>query len=210
MRLLLFLVGLTLTIACTEDRIPIPKPRVYPNVNYPARNYVQFDKNYCAFSFKYPDYMIFERDSMLVNQAAKHPCWFTMKVPSLDGSIHFTYTNIGGDSINKKLFDVLSDSYTLSEKHNIKATGRTTEDFIDRERNLYAITFNVDGDVASPYHFRLTDSLNHAVWASLYFNTRPNADSMAPVVAFVKEDLEKMIESFEWNEYSKSTPIEKE
>lgn len=210
MRLLLFLVVLMVSVACSDDRIPIPKPRVYPKVTYPERNYVQFDKNYCAFSFTFPDYMKFERDSMLVNQKAKHPCWFTMKIPSLDGSIHFTYTDIGGDAVDQKLYDVLSDSYTLSEKHNIKATGRTTEDFIDRERKLYAITFSVDGDVASPYHFRLTDSLNHAVWASLYFNTRPNADSMAPVVAFVKEDLEKMIESFEWNEYSKTTPIEKD
>ncbi len=200
MRLLLLSIVLMLTIACSEDRIPIPKPRMYPKVTYPERNYVSFDKNYCAFSFEYPDYMKFEKDSMLINQAAKHPCWFTMQLPSLYGSIHFTYTDIGGDSVDQKLFDVLSDSYILSEKHNIKATGRTTEDFIDKDRNLYAITFSVDGDVASPYHFRLTDSLNHAVWASLYFNTKPNADSMAPIVAFVKEDLEKVINTFEWNE----------
>jgi len=127
MRLLLFFVLLILIVACTEDRIPIPKPRIYPKVNYPSRNYVQFDKNYCAFSFKYPDYMKFERDSMLVNQKAKHPCWFTMQLPHLDGSVHFTYTDITGGAVNQKLYDVLSDSYTLSEKHNIKATGRTTE-----------------------------------------------------------------------------------
>lgn len=200
MRLLLCFLLLSLVIACSDPLIPIPKPRIYPKVNYPDRNYITFDKNYCAFSFEYPDYMKFEKDSLLVNQATKHPCWFTMNVPMLNGSIHFTYTNISGDSINERLFDVINDSYTLSEKHNIKATGRVTEPFMIDERRLFGITYSVDGNVASPYHFMVTDSLEHAVWASLYFNTKPNADSMAPIVDFVKEDLQKVIETFRWNE----------
>lgn len=200
MRILLFLSILVVAIACTEERIPIPKPRLYPKVNYPNRNYIPFDKQYCAFSFEYPDYMVFEKDSLLVNQMAKHACWFTMDIPALNGSVHFTYTDISGDSVNKKLFDVIEDSYTLSEKHNGKATGRITEPFIMNDKKIYGIKYSIDGDVASPYHFMLTDSLQHAVWGSLYFKNKPDADSMAPIIAFVKEDLEKAIETFKWNE----------
>jgi gliding motility-associated lipoprotein GldD len=199
MRGFLLILIFILNFACTEERIPIPKPRMYPKVSFPERNYVSFDKDYCAFVFQYPDYMIFEQDTTLINQAAKHPCWFTMNMPSLNGSVHFTYTDIGGDSTDFKLFDVINDSYTLSEKHNLKATGRRTEPFMLEEQNIFGITYSVDGDVASPYHFVLTDSSKHAVWASLYFNSKPNEDSLAPVLSFVKEDLEKVISSFEWN-----------
>lgn len=187
-----------LLVACTEERIPIPKPRIYPKVTYPERQYVRFDKDYCAFTFEYPDYMTFERDSMLINQRAKHPCWFILQVPELNGSVHFTYTNIGGAGAESNLLKVVQDSYTLTEKHNIKATGREETPFTDPERNLYGITYRVDGDVASPYHFIVTDSTQHAVWGSLYFNSLPDADSMAPIVAYVQKDLEHLIETLEW------------
>ena len=199
MRFFILLVIVVLTISCGDERIPIPKPRIYPKVTYPERNYTTLQKDYCAFTFEHPDYMIFQQDTLLINQSAKHSCWFTLDIPSLNGNIHFTYTDISGDATEEKLFDVINDSYTLSEKHNLKATGRNTEPFIEEDRNLYGITYSVDGDVASPYHFVLTDSTQHAVWASLYFQSRPNADSLAPIVAFVKEDLDKVIETFKWN-----------
>lgn len=191
--------GLALLLSCEEERLPIPKPRTYPKVDYPTRNYVAFDKEYCAFSFEYPDYMTFERDSVLINQKAKHPCWFILQVPSLNGSVHFTYTDIGGTNTEDNLFKVIQDSYTLTEKHNIKATGRVETPFTDTERGLFGITYQVEGNVASPYHFVVTDSVQHAVWASLYFNSQPNADSLAPIAAFVQEDLEHIINTIQWN-----------
>lgn len=184
--------------SCDNERLPIPKPRTYPKVDYPARNYISLDKDYCAFTFEYPDYMEFERDSLLSNQRAKHPCWFILQVPRLNGSIHFTYTDIGGTNKEDNLLKIIQDSYTLTEKHNIKATGRTETPFTDVERGLFGITYKVEGDVASPYHFVVTDSLEHAVWASLYFNSLPNADSLEPITAFVQEDLEHIINTIRW------------
>jgi gliding motility-associated lipoprotein GldD len=193
------LLGLLLfLVSCENERLPFPKPRTYPKVDYPARNYVAFDRDYCAFSFEYPDYMKFERDSLLVNQRAKHPCWFVLQVPSLNGSVHFTYTDIGGANQTENLLKVIQDSYTLTEKHNIKATGRTETPFTDSGRDLFGITYQVDGDVASPYHFVVTDSIQHAVWASLYFNSLPDADSIAPIAAFVQKDLEHIINTIRW------------
>ncbi len=195
--------ALLLLTACEEERIPIPKPRMYPKVTYPERNYVSFDKDYCAFSFQYPDYMTFEQDTTFINQKAKHACWFNMQIPALNGSIHFTYTDISGDSSDVKLFDAISDSYELTEKHNRKATGRRTEPFEQPDKRLFGITYAVEGDAASPFHFVLTDSTQHAVWAALYFNSQPNADSMRPIVQYVREDLTKLIETFEWNKAEK-------
>ena len=67
------------------------------------------------------------------------------------------------------------------------------------DKKVYGIWFPLEGSVASPYQFFVTDSVEHYMRGSLYFNTSPNPDSMAPVIEFVKEDLEKMLETFEWN-----------
>jgi hypothetical protein len=46
----------------------------------------------------------------------------------------------------------------------------------------------------------MTDSVNHAIRAALYFNSKPEADSMAPVIEFVKADVMGILNSFEWKE----------
>jgi hypothetical protein len=46
--------------------------------------------------------------------------------------------------------------------------------------------------------FFLTDTNHHFLRGALYFNSEPNTDSMAPVVKFVKEDMNRMIKTFQW------------
>jgi hypothetical protein len=53
--------------------------------------------------------------------------------------------------------------------------------------------------VASPFQIVITDSVNHALRAALYFNSRPEADSMAPIIEFVKKDVMTILNSFEWS-----------
>ena len=50
-------------------------------------------------------------------------------------------------------------------------------------------------------HIVLTrDSLqqDHFFRAAFYFNAQVNTDSLAPIYAFIKEDLQKMLLTFEW------------
>ncbi|MEO0628777.1 MAG: hypothetical protein AAFY91_17410, partial [Bacteroidota bacterium] len=60
------------------------------------------------------------------------------------------------------------------------------------------MAFDIEGEAASPFQFFVTDSTNHFVRGALYFNTQARPDSLAPVVAYVKEDIYKMLETFEW------------
>ena len=66
------------------------------------------------------------------------------------------------------------------------------------KNNVSGIAFDIDGPSASPFQFFLTDSLHHFVRGALYFNTEVRADSIAPIVEFVEEDLLYLIETFEW------------
>lgn len=63
---------------------------------------------------------------------------------------------------------------------------------------MYGLIYDIKGNAASEFQFHLTDSLNHFLVGSLYFNTPPNQDSIQPVLDFVKQDIEHLFSTFEW------------
>ncbi len=200
MRFSLFTIILILSIlSCKEEKIYIPKPRVYPKVEYPLRNISNFTKDFCSFHFEYPDYMSFEQDTLYLHRDAPHPCWFNLNFPSLNGTVHFTYTDLKNcASLEACLHKVYNDAYQMAQEHIPKANA--LEDFVinNPKKNVYGVLFNIEGYVASPFQIIMTDSVNHAVRAALYFNSRPEADSMAPIIEFVKTDIMNILNSFEW------------
>jgi gliding motility-associated lipoprotein GldD len=99
---------------------------------------------------------------------------------------------------NRKGFDKLvSDAFTLTDKHNVKANSRR-ESQIKNEHGVAGLLFEVDGPVASPIQFYLTDSTHHFFRASLYLNATVNPDSTSPIFQYLRSDMEKIIESFKW------------
>jgi gliding motility-associated lipoprotein GldD len=51
---------------------------------------------------------------------------------------------------------------------------------------------------ASPLQFFVTDSSKHFLRGALYFTVKPNNDSLQPVIKFIKEDINRFIDTFEW------------
>lgn len=179
--------------SCTEE-ISIPLPRAYPRVDLPEPTYVAFDKADCPFVFDRPTYTSYVKDSMFFDKQTPHPCWFDIYYPDFNGRIHLSYTEI--QSL-EELTKLASDSYDLAFKHTNRA--EYIDDFqINRQGDVYGAIFDLEGFVASPYQFYLTDSSKHFLRGSLYFNSRPEPDSMKPVVEFVKSDIAHMISSLQW------------
>jgi gliding motility-associated lipoprotein GldD len=59
--------------------------------------------------------------------------------------------------------------------------------------------FDIRGlGVASTYQFYLTDSIRHFVRGALYFDGPPNNDSLAPVIEFLKLDIDHLLNTFKW------------
>jgi gliding motility-associated lipoprotein GldD len=185
--------------ACKEEPIYYPKPRNFPKIEFPARVQQKFDVNYCQFSFEYPTYMNFVQDTTYLNQSAKHACWFNLHIHSLNADIHFTYTPLDPKKdLAEQIHKVYRDGYRMSDQHDSKATLNEDLTINNPTRRVFGILYNLEGRVASPFQVVLTDSLRHAVRASLYFNTNPKADSLAPIIEFVKADIMGILNSFEW------------
>ena len=65
-------------------------------------------------------------------------------------------------------------------------------------QGVHGLILEWTGPAASPVHFFLTDSTNHFFKAALYFDAKVQPDSLAPVSAFIKEDIQRMINTFSW------------
>ena len=92
----------------------------------------------------------------------------------------------------------ITDSRDLVYKHTVKAQGIEDTPFIHREESRFGMIYDLKGDVASAVQFFVTDSTTHFLRGSLYFNCRPNRDSLNPVIEFLREDIIHMIETTSW------------
>ena len=180
-----------------DEYTSVPKPRAYPRVVYPEKGYKPFDESYCHFTFDQPIYSTIEHDTTFFDEKAKDDCWFNITVRQLNAKIYCSYSPIR----NRKEFDELvKDSYEMTNKHNVKASF-IEELRVDRsEDDVYGVVFNVEGPAASSYQFFLTDSVRNFVRGALYFNTEARPDSLAPVVRFMRQDLDRLVGTLKWND----------
>jgi gliding motility-associated lipoprotein GldD len=189
--------GLMIVSACNDAPAPTPKPRGYPKIEFPERAYQSFDEDYCNFTFEYPIYTKIQQDTNFFESRPVHPCWFDVYFPSFDGRIHCSYYPIG----EGKSFETLkADAFELADWHHKKANYVDELPIAIPERNVSGFLFAIEGPAASPLQFFLTDSTQHFLRGALYFNTKARPDSLAPVYNFVRDDVMKMIETFEWVE----------
>jgi len=193
---LLYFFVVVLLLGCKEEQALMPKPRMYPRVEFPEKTYTDFVNTDCDFSFKIPTYANIEKETKFFDEDPIHPCWFDIDIPQLNGKIHCSYFPIN----NQQEFEgLVEDAYDFISKHNQKANYRD-EVVIQKPNDVSGIIFEMSGEVATPVQFFLTDSTQHYLRGSVYFYSQVDPDSMAVVYDFVKEDVAKLIESFEWND----------
>ncbi|MEM8528508.1 MAG: hypothetical protein AAGG68_27975 [Bacteroidota bacterium] len=185
-------------LTCKEP-VYNPKPRTYPKVNYPERAYQAFKKSECAFTFEYPTYAQITQNEGITQAKNTPDCIFDLFIPAFDSRLHCTYYQINSQN---EFAELWNDAFDLANKHNVRAE-YIEENKIQNAKGVGGFAFDIKGPAASPFQFFLTDSTQHFLRASLYFNTQVRQDSMAPVYDFVIEDLMKIVESFEWKEAGK-------
>ena len=193
---LIVVLMVVLMYSCKEDRVYTPKPRMYPRVEFPERGYDDFDFEACHFTFQKPTYAKVKTGITFFEEKAKDPCWFDLEIEELKTSIHFSYTSIDAENTLEKL---VTDAFKIAQEHNAKAN-YTEEARIENKNGVKGLMFNLDGPVASPINFYLSDGTSHFLRASLYFNSVVDPDSTQIVLDFVSEDIDMILNTFAWKE----------
>ena len=173
-----------------DDDIVAPKPRAYYRLNFPEKKYMKYDSA-CPFTFDIPTYSKIENDK----HSTAEPCWLNLNFPSFNGTLHLTYK-----PVNNNIDNYIKDSYTLSSKHQVKASGIKEQIVLRDTSKVYGLIYDIEGNTATSFQFFLTDSTKHFIHGALYFNAVPNTDSISPVINFLKKDIYYMINTLEWKD----------
>ncbi len=184
----------SLMMSCGQEKVYLPKPRLFPQVNLPEKGYQEASESDCPFTFTYPTYGSLNREEYFKDEDPVHSCWFDLTMKEINASIHFSYIPVN----DRPHFDELvNDAFRMVTEHNQKADGRRDSLFRNKH-DVEGLLFDIEGDVATPIQFFMTDSTSHFLRASLYFDDKVDADSIAPVLRFVRTDIDTLIESFQW------------
>ncbi|WGK94978.1 MULTISPECIES: gliding motility lipoprotein GldD [Flavobacterium] len=183
-KIVLFTTFFTVLLAITSCKKEVlPKPSSYLRLDYPEANYAQFESQ-CPFTF--------EMNADAIIKGEKE-CGFTISYPKMKATIYLTYKPVNGD-INK----LLRDAQKLTYEHVIKADDILEQPFLNPRQKVFGMFYQVDGNAATNSQFYATDSTKHFVTGSVYFYAKPNFDSIMPAASYIKNDMQRLLETLKW------------
>lgn len=174
-------ITLSSVFSCKDD--VLPKPSSHLRLDYPVANYVNFE-NECPFTF--------EINSEAIIKGEKE-CGFAISYPKMKATIYLTYK-----PVHNNINSLLRDAQKLTYEHVIKADDILEQPYLNPEKKAYGMFYQVDGNAATNSQFYVTDSTKHFVIGSVYFYAKPNFDSIMPAASYIKNDMQRLMETLKW------------
>lgn len=172
---------LILVASCKGDTLP--KPASQLRLDYPVAEYAHFSSS-CPFEFDMNEDAVIKEDKN---------CGFSIHYPKMKATIYLTYK-----TVNKDIDSLLRDAQTLTYKHVIKADDILEQPYINPDKKVYGMFYRVNGNAATNGQFYATDSIKHFVTGSVYFYAKPKYDSIMPAASYVKNDMQRLMETIRW------------
>ena len=168
------------------DPVAVPKPMGQVRIALPDTGTTRYTSP-CGSSFRMPTYMNVERNQGKDDRG----CWYNLFAPRFQSRIHITEV-----PVEDNLSALLQDAQSMVFGHEIAASG-LKQQRLDLPGKS-GVLFILEGPVATPLQFFMTDSTDHFLRGSLYFNHRPNPDSTAPVLERMESDVRFLMETLKW------------
>lgn len=179
------LLGLLLLAGCADD--PLPKPRGWFRIDLPEQTYAAWTDS-AAIAMEVPTYVRVRQ-----RKAEGEARWYDLRFPGQRATVHLTWSPVRGD-----LPQLIDDAHAFKGKHEMMAARIRSARVLRDSARVFGTYFEVEGDVASPMVFYLTDSTANFLYGSLYFDARPNADSLAPVTERIRQDMRHLMGTVRW------------
>lgn len=172
---------------CSGDEdVYSPKPYSYLRIDLPEHEYEMV--SYGPYAFELSKHAILQPI-----ERTDERYWVNIHYPTLNATIHCSYK-----SVSRNLTALTRDALEFVYKNSQQATAIPEHDFSNPDHRVYGVCFDLEGNTASPLQFFLTDSTSHFFRGAVYCNCRPNADSLAPIHDYLRDDVLNMIETFRW------------
>jgi len=129
--------------------------------------------------------------------SGKKEYWLDIVYPSILSTVQFTYK-----PVENNLESLVRDAQQLAYKHTVKASGMREQFFEYGDKKVYGLYYELTGASATTTQFYATDSTEHFLRGVLYHYSPPNADSLAPVTKFMRNEILEMISTLNWGNES--------
>lgn len=197
---------------CACNSTYTSKKKGYFKIDLPQKKYVVFDEPGMPYSFEYPVYAKIIKDSTYFDANPENDFWRNIDFPEFDAKIFLSYKQIGGkalykvkkadgtykDSLGLNEYDkMINDAFNLTNKNDDIATSKK-DSLFKTAAGISGLLFKLGGNAATQRQFFMTDTSKNFIRGALYFYATPNADSVKPVVDFLQEDIDHLINSFHW------------
>ncbi len=190
MKLLISLSLLVFMFVGCKEEANIPKPPTYLRLELPDHAYKVY-RDDCPYSFDIAD--LYKVNQAPVDQEG-NACHKRIELGTLNGTAYLRYWKI-----TKPLAFYINNANDEIDRHKLKATNIIDKQIIRPEDNVYGTFFELQGNVATPYQFYLTDSVENFIYCEVLFNSTPNYDSLVPTLDYLEQDLMRLVETLEWN-----------
>lgn len=167
--------------SCKND--VLPKPASQLRLDYPVARYASFS-NQCPFEFEMNQDAVITQDKN---------CGFSIHYPKMKATIYLTYK-----TVDNNIDVLLRDAQKLTYEHVIKADDILEQPYINPDKKVYGMFYRVNGNAATNGQFYATDSVRHFVTGSVYFYAKPKYDSIMPAASYVKDDMQRLMETIKW------------
>ena len=174
---------LVLLLGCSEA--PIPKPMGFFRIGLPDKKYSSLDSLNCPYQFQI---------NTSADRIDKENCWMDIEYPEIKATIQLTYHNFDVFKLEK----LINDGRRMAYSHTKVAEGMEERLFLDDQKKVYGILYQMQGQVATSTQFFMTDSTNNFLRGVLYFYSHPNPDSLKSVNKFMQGEIVHLIETLEW------------
>ena len=168
-------------VSCKNEAIP--KPSSYLRLDYPMAEYSHYE-NDCQYSFDI-------NSNAIITE--KGDCNFEITYPKMKATIYLSYK-----PVNNNIKLLLQDAQKLTYQHVIKADDILEQPYINLEKRVFGMFYQVDGNAATNTQFYVTDSTKNFVSGSVYFYAKPNFDSIMPAADYIKNDMQRLMETVKW------------
>ena len=164
-----------------------PKPRGFNYISFPEKNYQNIDVK---------GVYLFKKNTLAKHFIDPELPWVNIKYKKLKAEILITHKEIITES---DLYTFIEESYKLIGRHQIKAESILEKKVITSKKKQATI-FEIKGAVASPYQFITTDSIKNFLRVALYLDVPIENDSIAPVINYLKDDVNQILNTLTWND----------
>ena len=173
-----------IVFSCTESDPVYPKPLSALKMSFPEKEYTQTASK-CHYSFLTTTYT--EIDS------TKGMCNMNLNYKGFNATLFLTYI-----PIDSSLKYHIENSRKLVYDHSIKADAIEEKTILNPDNRVFGTAYKLIGNSATNYQFYVTDSTHHFMRGALYFNCKPNYDSLKPNIAFLLPDLDTLVNTLTW------------